>query len=184
MTCIVCCGLNNEIGKDNKLLFNFPEDKRMFKSITMGMDDEPTAVIMGSKTFDSIGKPLPFRYNIVLTRSDRYEGKEYENTKFVSSIADALNTAIEKGVPYTNLFLIGGAQVYKENLYLCDRVILTRVLKEAPDADAFFPDLKENGFLLHSNSDEMISNLSDTGEEIGYDIEFYVRERQDSVVEA
>lgn len=187
MTAVVCCSLNNAIGRNNSTLFKFSNDMKIFKFITMGDGETEAGVIMGSKTFDSIGKPLACRHNIVLTSdpnkySEVSKDPSFCNTYFVTSMTDALEKAISLGISYTNLFLIGGGKVYNDYIELCDRIIMTRVLKDVEDADTFFPDITDK-FVLYSHTDEMIDVTKDTNEEIGYDVEVYVRLTADKISE-
>jgi dihydrofolate reductase len=113
---IVAVSENDIIGGDNKLLWNIPEDLKWFKKITTG-----NTVIMGRKTFESIGKALPNRENIVITRQKNYNS----NCITVSSI----NEAILKSDRRKDIFIIGGGQVYQEALKMdiVDNIYLTRV---------------------------------------------------------
>jgi dihydrofolate reductase len=113
---IVAVSENDIIGGDNKLLWNIPEDLKWFKKITTG-----NTVIMGRKTFESIGKALPNRENIVITRQKNYNS----NCITVSSI----NEAILKSDRRKDIFIVGGGQVYQEALKMdiVDNIYLTRV---------------------------------------------------------
>lgn len=123
---VVAIAENNAIGKNNQLLWHLPADLKHFKQITSGH-----TVIMGRKTFDSIGKPLPNRRNIVITRNDRLQA---EGIEFVKSLQEALTlTAGDDEV-----FIIGGAEIYKQSLALADRIYLTRI-HQRYEADTFFP---------------------------------------------
>jgi dihydrofolate reductase len=125
---VVAISENNAIGKDNKLLWYLPTDLKHFKQITNGQ-----TIIMGRKTFDSMGKPLPNRRNIVITRNPdlKLDGAEVTN-----SVAEALSLCkTEKEV-----FIIGGAEIYKQAMDQTNRIYLTRVHQRF-DADAYFPEL-------------------------------------------
>ena len=117
------------IGKENKLLWKIPEDMRRFKSLTTGH-----VVIMGRKTFESIGKPLPNRTNIVLTRSESFAPA---GTIACRSLDEALTAA--RKIEQEEIFVIGGAEIYKEAMPIADKLYLTIVQSSAP-GDAFFPD--------------------------------------------
>lgn len=132
---IAAIGKNRELGKDNELLFQIPEDMKFFRDKTRGH-----AVIMGRKTFESIGRPLPNRINIVITQNSEFRIKNPE-AKIVNSIEKALEFA--KSVEKSEIFVIGGAQIYKLALPLADKLYLTLVDKEVKGADAFFPEYKE-----------------------------------------
>jgi dihydrofolate reductase len=128
VSCVVAVAENNAIGKDNKLLWSLPKDMKHFKDITTGH-----TVIMGRKTFESMGKPLPNRHNIVITRNPELEIAGAEVTH---SVSDALSRCAADD----EVFIIGGAEIYKEALDRTDRIYLTRVHQRF-DADSFFPEL-------------------------------------------
>lgn len=142
---IAAIAKNRGLGKDNKLLFNIPEDMKHFREKTKGR-----VVIMGSKTFGSIGKPLPNRTNIVISRQ---AGFLAPGCVIVHSVDDALAEA-KKHTPTLpsplegeekgegEIFIIGGGIIYKEFLPLADKLYLT-VVDAEPKADAFFPDYSE-----------------------------------------
>src|ERR1700749_361938 len=124
---IVAIGENNAIGKNNQLLWHLPADLKHFKVITSGH-----TIIMGRKTFDSDGKPLPNRRNIVVTRQDiRIQGCEV-----VKSIDEAI--ALCEGED--EVFIGGGAEIYRQAMDKTDRIYLTIVHKMF-DADTFFPEI-------------------------------------------
>lgn len=129
---IVACADDNVIGGDNKLLWHIPEDLKHFKALTLGKP-----VIMGRKTYDSIGRPLPNRPNIVITRQDTWTAPGVTVAK---SLEDALKTAENLGSE--EIMVIGGAQIYAQALPFATRVYLTRIHK-AYDGDARFPQLPE-----------------------------------------
>ena len=126
----IICALdkNRAIGKDNRLLWNIPEDLKRFKKLTTGHP-----VIMGQKTFDSIGKPLPGRTNIVLNRDD----VKISGTIIVHSIKKAIEVA--KKIDNDEIFIIGGGSVYAQTIDLADKLYLTLVEGNF-DADTYFPD--------------------------------------------
>lgn len=127
---IAAIGKRRELGKNNKLLWHIPEDLKRFKRITEGHP-----IIMGRKTYESIGRPLPRRTNIVITRNP-----EYPSVGIM--IASSLEDAIAKAKPCEGaqeLFIIGGGEIYAKALPMADRLYLTIVDAEA-DADTFFPD--------------------------------------------
>lgn len=125
---IVAMGDNGAIGKDNALLWHLPDDFKRFKSITMGKP-----ILMGRKTYESIGKPLPGRENIVVTRDKAFFAK---GLTIVNSI-DAALLAAEK---YDEVMVIGGASFYEQMLPMADRLYITKVHHQF-DADAFFPEI-------------------------------------------
>lgn len=111
---IVAVGQDGVIGNDNKLLWHITEDMRYFRKVTSGH-----AVVMGRKTYDSIGRPLPKRHNVVITR----QAIEIDDCSTVHS----LEAAIEACEGDNEIFIIGGAQIYALALPLADRIYLTRV---------------------------------------------------------
>ncbi|MFN0291750.1 dihydrofolate reductase [Pedobacter helvus] len=127
-TIVVAISSNNAIGKDNQLLWHLPADLKHFKNITSGH-----TIIMGRKTYDSIGKPLPNRRNIVITRQN---GLQLTGVEVVNSLEDALSLCKAE----EQVFIIGGAEIYRQALPLAHKIELTRVHQEF-DADAFFPQL-------------------------------------------
>ncbi|MFW5888360.1 MAG: dihydrofolate reductase [Patescibacteria group bacterium] len=129
---IAIIGKNRELGKDNKLLWDMPEDMKRFKELTQGH-----AVIMGRKTYESIGKKLEGRNNIVITENKNYEAK---GCTVVCSIKKAIEYAQE--MDREEVFIIGGAQIYEQALPYADKLYLTVVDKEA-EADTYFPEYSE-----------------------------------------
>lgn len=123
---------NRAIGLNNKLLWDIPEDMKHFSSITRGHP-----VIMGQKTFESIGKPLPNRMNIILTQD---KDLKIDGCIIVFSIEQAIEQAIKHDG--NEIFFIGGGSVYKQALPLADKLYLT-VVKGNYEADTFFPDYSE-----------------------------------------
>lgn len=125
---IVAMGKNRCIGKDGDMPWHLPADLRHFKQRTSGHP-----VVMGRKTYESIGKPLPNRTNIVITRSESYF---QEGLLVLNSIKEALKFASKIDEEF---YVIGGGEIFKETLPLADRMILT-VIDAAPDGDTFFPE--------------------------------------------
>lgn len=125
---IVATGENNEIGKDGRMPWHLPADLKHFKSLTLGKP-----VIMGRRTYEAIGKPLPERRNIVVTHNPEFRAPGCE---LAASFTDAL--VIASGVP--EIIVIGGAQIYRDALPRAQRIYLTRVHARF-DADTFFPQL-------------------------------------------
>lgn len=128
------------IGMNNELPWRLPEDLRRFKEETKGH-----AVIMGRKTWESLPFPLPDRYNIVVASNFEPLGDET-----VPTIAQAIFAGVREG--YEKLFVIGGAQIYKATLPICDEALITRV--DAPDieGDAFFSDELLSGMARSSGT--------------------------------
>lgn len=119
------------IGKNNQLLWKIPEDLKRFKALTSGH-----LIIMGRKTFESIGRPLPNRTNIIITRNKNF-------TATGCLIFNSLETALKKAGEADNqeIFIIGGAEIYKQALPLADKLYLTTVESDV-EGDAFFPEYK------------------------------------------
>lgn len=120
------------IGKDNKLLWNIPEDLKRFRALTTGH-----AVIMGENTYYSIGRPLPNRTNIVMTLNQELV---LPGCLVVHSLDEAL--AVAKEHEKEEIFVMGGASIYKQFLPITERLYLTLVQGEH-EADTFFPDYSE-----------------------------------------
>jgi dihydrofolate reductase len=118
---------NGAIGRANALLWRLPEDLKHFKRTTLGHP-----IVMGRKTWDSIGRPLPGRRNIVVTRDPQWQAGGAERA---GSIDEAL--ALARGE--ARLFVIGGAQIYAQTLPIADELVLTEIDADAADADTFFP---------------------------------------------
>ena len=124
---IVAIAKNHAIGKDNKLLWYLPNDLKHFKDVTSGH-----TVIMGRKTFDSVGKPLPRRRNIVVTR----QAITIEGCEVVNTIEAALALCADEA----EVFIVGGAEIYRQALHLTNRIYLTLIDQDF-DGDTFFPEL-------------------------------------------
>lgn len=126
---IAAIGKNRELGRNNQLLWHIPEDLRRFRRLTLGHP-----VIMGRKTFESIGKPLPQRTNIVVTRNMSFQAA---NCLVANSLEQALELAKQKD--QQEIFIIGGGQIYQAGLKYVHRLYLTIVEGEY-NADTYFPD--------------------------------------------
>lgn len=126
---IAAISTNYVIGKDNCLPWHLPNDLIRFKEVTMGK-----IVVMGRKTWESIGKPLPGRLNIVLTKDEKFEAEGAKVSHDIASIL-SLSTSIKD-----EIFIIGGAQIYEKFLPYADFIYLT-VVHTQVEGDAFFPRL-------------------------------------------
>ncbi|NBB18351.1 dihydrofolate reductase [Runella sp. CRIBMP] len=124
---IVAAAQNGVIGRDNQLIWHLPDDLKQFKRLTTGYP-----IIMGRKTFDSIGKPLPNRTSIVITRNQDWQ---FEGVIVVNSVNKAIEAARQTGTD--EAFVIGGAEVYKMTLPVADKIYLTEVKAEF-EGDAYF----------------------------------------------
>ena len=125
ITIVAAIGRNNALGKDNQLLWRLPKDLRHFKGLT-----ENHPVVMGRKTYESIGKPLPNRTNIVVSRKS---GWFEEGILIVSTLKEALKFAKKIN---EKIFIIGGGEIYKQTMDQADRLEITLV-DANPDADTF-----------------------------------------------
>lgn len=137
---IVAAARNGVIGCDNRLPWRLPEDLKYFKSVTLGKP-----VIMGRKTHESIGRPLPGRLNIVISRTPRTS--EHPNLHWVDSLESALALVRRERPETEEVMVMGGEQIYRRALALADRVYLTRVNVEVA-GDAFFPELSSDQWRL------------------------------------
>jgi dihydrofolate reductase len=126
---VVATGKNSAIGKDNKLLWHLPADLNYFKNLTTGKP-----IIMGRKTYESIGRPLPNRRNIVISRNNNLT---IEGCEVVSSLTEALSICKDAA----EIMIIGGEAIYKEAISKTQRIYRTLV-NDAPDADRFFPEIE------------------------------------------
>jgi|SRR5882672_1099473 len=137
---IVAMDEKQGIGKKNDLLFRLPEDFKRMKALTEGHP-----IIMGRKTFESIGRVLPNRTNIIVTRDQKFQ---FEHAHVSNSLEEALRLARSKPGP-EEIFIFGGGQIFKEALEkdLVDRLYLT-IVKGAYGADTFFPEYKSLGFKM------------------------------------
>ncbi len=131
ISCIVATAKNNVIGKDNDIPWYLPADLKYFKKIT---SDHP--IIMGRNCFESIGRPLPKRTNIIITRNPFYI---VSNAFVVHSIEESLRVAQETGAK--ECFIIGGGHIYTQTQDLWDKLYLTEVDLDV-DGDVFFPKLE------------------------------------------
>ncbi|MCC3861343.1 type 3 dihydrofolate reductase [Pseudemcibacter aquimaris] len=161
---IVAAAENRTIGKDNDMPWKISSDLKYFKKVTM---NKP--VIMGRKTFESIGKPLPGRTNIVITRDT---GFTHEGVITAHSVEMALDVAhgMAEMRKEKEIMVIGGAQIYALTLPIADRLYLTRIHAEI-EGDAHFPELDEKDWLEYSREDHS------RGEKDSHDHSFIVLDR-------
>jgi len=130
ITVIAAIATNNALGKDNDLIWHLPADLKRFKKVTTGH-----YILMGRNTYESIGKPLPNRTTIIITRNKNY-------FKEGCLIANSLEQAIEMSKEEAQVFIIGGAQIYKETIAkdLAQQLDITMVHKDF-EADVYFPEI-------------------------------------------
>jgi dihydrofolate reductase len=131
ITIIAAIANNNALGKDNDLIWYLPADLKRFKKVTTGHH-----ILMGRNTYESIGKPLPNRTTVIITRNSNYKA---EGCIVVNSIEKAIEVAKED----EHVFVIGGAQIYKQAMEadLVDQLDITLVHQDF-EADVFFPEIK------------------------------------------
>lgn len=135
ITLIAAAGENNELGKNNDLVWHLPDDFKRFKQLTTGHN-----IIMGRKTFESFPKPLPDRTHIVISRNKEYYS---EQIKVVHSMKEAIELAKDDPQP----FIIGGGEIYKTGMEIADKIELTRVHGQF-EADTFFPPISGDEWQL------------------------------------
>ena len=133
LSIIVAIANNNVIGKDNKLIWKLPEDLKRFKAITSGK-----TIIMGRKTFESLGRVLPNRFHIVLTKNENYKF-EHEQVKIIYN-TDELKPYIDSE---EECFVIGGEAIYKMLMPLSKKLYITKLYEDF-EGDTFFPEVDEN----------------------------------------
>ncbi|MFA8434009.1 MAG: dihydrofolate reductase [Marinifilaceae bacterium] len=139
---IVAASRNDVIGKDNDLIWHLSSDLKRFKSLTTGHH-----IIMGRKTFESIGKPLPNRTSIIITRQKDYS---VDGCIVVNSLEEALSQVENE----EEVFIIGGGSIYQEALEKADKIYLTRVHHDF-DGDTFFPKLNAKDWESVAREDHM-----------------------------
>ncbi|NBU36249.1 MAG: dihydrofolate reductase [Bacteroidetes bacterium] len=147
ISAIVAISDNFAIGEKEMIPWYLPADLKYFRDLTIGH-----TVVMGRKTYHSIGKPLPKRHNIVIT-SDPFFISSHFHT--VHSINEAMELAL--GLGETETFIIGGGQIYKQSVSLWDRMYVTKVNISVPDADTFFPEWDEKEWKIISE----VTNMPD-----------------------
>ena len=163
LSIIVAIGKNNEIGRKNQLLCHLPDDLKHFKQITSGH-----TVLMGENTYRSLPKrPLPNRRNIVLAfdKLTIYEGCE---------MAYSIDEALVMCNKNEETFIMGGASIYRQFLPLCDKLYLTCMDAEFPDADVFFPEIRFDEWDLI----EEVKHPSDENHKYNFSYITYVRKEK------
>ena len=153
LSIIVAVANNNIIGGDNKLLWHISDDLKRFKSITTGH-----TIVMGRKTFESFPKPLPNRHHVVLTRDKNYK-IDSEQVTVVNDIETVMKTYENSG---SEIFIIGGGEIYNLFLPYCNKLYLTKVNGEF-EGDTHFPEINYDEWTITESSEEHIdskNNLS------------------------
>ena len=133
ITIIAAIANNNALGKDNDLIWHLPTDLKRFKKVTSGHH-----ILMGRNTYESIGKPLPNRTTVIITRNPNYKAAG-------CIVVDSIEKAIEVAKNDSEIFIIGGAQIYKQTIAsnLVDQLDITKVHHEF-EADVYFPEIDSN----------------------------------------
>jgi dihydrofolate reductase len=149
LTLVAAMGANRVIGRDGDMPWHFSEDLKHFKRTTIG-----GVMIMGRKTFDSIGRPLPGRRSIVVTRSSDWSHEGVE-------VAHSLDEALTLAGSGARVFVVGGGEIYAQALPLATRLVLTEI-DDAPHGDTFFPDWSRDEWTETSRS------VGDTSSELSF----------------
>ena len=157
---IVARSKNNVIGKNGHIPWQIPGEQKQFKELTTG-----NIVIMGRKSYEEIGHPLPNRKTIVISNTKKFEGQDLTTA---ASVREALDLAA-KGFarPDQNIYIAGGYGVYKEALPFVEVMYITEIDLSIKDGDTFFPDFDENDFVMTSENKE--------GDEIKFTRTVYTR---------
>ena len=146
LSLIVAIAKNNVIGKDNKLIWHISEDLKRFKSITSG-----NTMLMGRKTFESLPGILPNRKHVIITRDDKYA----VDSDQVDIISDLDSFIKNHENSEEEIFVIGGAEIYKQLLPHCKKLYLTKVY-ESFEGDTHFPEIDFSKYDIEYSSDKMI----------------------------
>ncbi|MEH6544068.1 MAG: dihydrofolate reductase [Porticoccaceae bacterium] len=153
---IVAVSNNGVIGVKNQLPWHLPEDLKYFKAVTMGKP-----IVMGRKTFESIGRPLPGRSNIVVTSSQNWHSPGLEVCHSLEAALElARRLAAASGMD--EVMVIGGEQIYRQSINLADRIYMTKVNVDM-EGDAFFPELDAQGW-----DERVVRSVEPEGEMPGY----------------
>lgn len=148
ISAIVAVSKDGVIGRDNQIPWYLPEDLKYFKKVTLGHP-----VIMGRKSFVSIGRPLPKRTNIIVTRDPFYI---VSGCIVVNTLEEALEWALKEGED--EIFIIGGGEIFEQSISYWDKLYLTEVDLYVPDGDVFFPEINPEEWALlseeHHDADE------------------------------
>ena len=161
---VVAMAENRVIGQDNDLPWRIPEDLKYFKNVTMGLP-----LVMGRKTFESIGKPLPGRPHFIVTRNKEWS---HEGVSVSSSLEGAIEAAKAQAERdgKDRVMIVGGAEIYLQVLPQVDRLYLTRVHCEI-EGDAFFPELN------YEEWNEVSRKSGENSGQNGYEYSFFVYEK-------
>ena len=153
---IVAVSNNGVIGVKNQLPWHLSEDLKYFKALTMGKP-----IVMGRKTFESIGRPLPGRSNIVITSDQHWHSPGVEVCHSIDAALE-LATKLAAGSEMDEVMVIGGEQIYRQSINLADRIYMTKVNVDM-EGDAFFPELDAQGW-----DERVVRSVAPTEEMPGY----------------
>lgn len=167
LSIIVAVAQNGAIGRNNELLWHISEDLKYFKSTTMGHP-----VIMGRKTYESVGRPLPGRRNIVLTKgilpAPQIKNPQTTSMETVHSLEEILEIAKGDG----EFFIMGGGMLYNAMFGKADKLYITRIYADAEDADTFFPAISGDEWEMEREGERMHDEENDI------DFQFLVYKRK------
>lgn len=167
LSILVAMARNRVIGQNNKLPWHLPADLKHFKVLTMGQ-----VIVMGRKTYESIGKPLPGRSNIIITRQAGYA---VPGATVVTSIDDALLTCEETSSINGENFIIGGETLYRQTLKICQRMYITEIQRDF-EGDVFFPEFDPDEW----EETQRDKHISENGANLEY--HFVVLDRKVSTI--
>jgi dihydrofolate reductase len=165
ITLIAAAGENNELGKDNELVWHLPDDFKRFKQLTTGHH-----IIMGRKTFETFPKPLPNRIHIIITRNKTYRSEVSQEGNSQVLVVHSMKEALEIAKDDEQPFIIGGGEIYQLGLSYADKIELTRV-HGSFHADAFFPDIPSENWKMIS---EVIHDI-DERHKYAFSYQTYIR---------
>jgi dihydrofolate reductase len=166
LSMIVATAKHNVIGKDNDMPWHLPADLAYFKKVTLGKP-----IIMGRKTYESIGRPLPGRRNIVISRDTSYQAKGIDTVTSVEQ-ALALVDGTNGGEAVGEIMVIGGGAIYRHCLASANRLYITHIVAEI-EGDTVFPDYDINSW------EKVESTLRPADDKNNYDLDFCVYERKE-----
>ena len=155
---IAAAAENNALGKDNKIIWHLPNDYKRFRKLTSGHH-----IIMGRKTYESLGKPLPDRKHIIITNQENYQ---VEDCIIVNSMEKALDACPSNEDSY----IIGGAEIYNLGMPFADKLEITRV-HESFEGDAYFPEIDDTKWNLENS----VFNMKDDKHNYDYTYNTYLR---------
>ena len=168
ITMIAAAGQNNELGKDNDLVWHLPDDFKRFKQLTTGH-----FIIMGRKTYESFPKLLPNRTHVIITRSDQYSPTVPENRKEDLLVVHSIEEALEKAKGDPQPFIIGGGEIYRLAMDVSHKIELTRI-HGSFEADTFFPEIPTTDWTLQNE----ILHEKDEQHKYSFTYETWVRSRE------